>query len=200
MEKKLFIILLLITINVQAQHLKIDNGLVISSFSNKKDFPVLDKKVTNYAVSIGLDYLEKDWFSLSSQIGYMLIGGEQALGYPSQAQSIDLKEQKSYIHLNTTFRPSVHAFGVIFFLGVGPTIDILADGNDADNIFYEGYMYKDVRIGGKGEFGIIQNINKFRFGIVGGYLYNLSTTAKSEFISLNNNAFSIALTTGYRIY
>ena len=198
MRTLLFLILWFISLTASAQYLKLDNSVILSAYSNDKDLPILDSRIANYAGTIGLDYLENDWFSLSSQIGYMRIGGEQDIdiGAPEIGRII---ERKNYVHINTTFRARRDVTDVSFFIGAGPTIDILAGSRDAENPFFTGYTYNNVRIGGKAEVGVVQTKDKFRFGIVGGYLRSFSPTTETEFISLYNHAFTGAITVGYHL-
>ena len=193
-----FFALWLTSFSISAQYLKIDNGIILSSFSNEDDLAILDTRVVNYIGSIGLDYLEKEWFSLSSQIGYVRIGGEQEVDNVTPEIG-EIIEQKSYIHFNTTFRPRLEMEDVSFFVGIGPTLDILMGSNDAESPFFTGYRYNNTRIGGKAEIGILHTKNKFRLGVIGGYLRDFSPTTETEFISLFNHAFTATITAGYRI-
>ena len=193
-----FVVLSFIPFTTMAQCLKIDNGVTLSAFSNDKGLAILDTRIANYAISVGLDYLEKDWYSLSSQIGYLRVGGEQVV-YNVSPEIGDIIEQKNYIHFNTTFRPRLDISNVSFFIGIGPTFDILADNKNAYNSFFQGYQYKDVRVGGKAEIGVIHEQERFRLGIVGGYLRNFSPTAETKFLTIYNHAFTAAITAGYRL-
>jgi hypothetical protein len=199
MKYKLVILLSLSFEAAQAQYLKIDNGVLLSSFSNKENIPALSSKASSYTVQVGVDYLERNWFSLSSQIGYTRIGGHETNDLLTRPEWQTITEQKDYVQLNTTFRPYVKAASTKIFIGAGPTLSILAGNRNFGSTLYEGYHYNRFRVGGKAEVGITEDIKKFRFGLVGAYLLDLSPAAKSEFISLYNNAFSVMLTTGYRL-
>lgn len=200
MKVTLISALFLLTGVVQAQYLKIDNGAVFSSFSNENDNPILNSRVANYSVAIGLDYSESDWFSLSSQVGYMRVGGEdEVLNEVDIPDNFNLVEEKEFVHINTTFRPHLNISGTTFFVGIGPTLNILVGSRDSENVLYRGYEYNSLRLGGKAELGITHTMKKFRLGIVGGYLLDFTPTAESEFLSLYNHAFTAALTVGYRL-
>ena len=75
MYKNLFLISFLFfakSVNAQfnkSSYLKIDNGVMLSSFRNNLNLPILTNNTVNYSTSLGIDYLQKKWFYLSSQIG-----------------------------------------------------------------------------------------------------------------------------------
>lgn len=183
----------------QAQYLKIDNGVLLSSFSNKEKIPSLSSKAASYTLQLGVDYSEHNWFSMSSQISYMRIGGHETNALLTQPELQNITERKDYVQLNTTFRPYLKAASSKIFIGIGPTLSVLAGSRNFESTLYEGYRYNRLRFGGKAELGIIEDIKKFRFGLVGAYLLDFSPAAKSEFLSLYNNAFSVVITTGYRL-
>lgn len=189
---------------VPAQYLKIDNGLSSSSYRNKTGLAIIDRKMTGYALNAGLDYLEGKWFYLSSQAGYMQIGGIDRL-QPSPGQGYDedgeFREKKHYIHLNTTLR----AFrkdekGIIaLFIGAGPYLNILTGPRRFDNPFFRDFYDVKSYFGGKGEAGFTADIRNFRIGLTGSYLYSITAPAASEALKLRNNNRMFSLSVGYRI-
>lgn len=198
MKTAFFGIAWLITLPLSAQYLKIDNGVVVSSFSNDRDMQILNSRVVNYTGLVGLDYLESNWFSLSSQIGFLRIGGEQELASVTPEFG-EITEEKSYVHINTTIRPRLDMGAISLFVGVGPTLDILISDAAAENVLFTGYTYNGVRLGGKAEIGLLHTQNKVRVGFIGGYLRNFSSTTETDFISLTNHAFTAVITAGYRL-
>lgn len=199
MKKFLFLMLWVLTGTVQAQYIKIDNGVVISSFYNKEDLPLLsEENIVHYSVAIGADYLEKDWFSMSSQVGYMRIGGEETNYFPNEENN-HVSEIGDYIHLNSTFQAKIQKFNSRIFAGIGPSVNFLIGNKDFESSLYEEYSFENIHVGGRAELGYTHDLDKFRFGIVGAYLFNISPTAKSEFIEFYNRTFSVMLTAGYRL-
>lgn len=183
---------------VKAQYLKIDNGAVFSSFTNSKDLPILDSKVGNYSVQAGMDYGEHSWFSLSSQVGYLSFGGHETNPGLSQIGYEKVTEKSDWIQLNTTFRPYMKVHATTFFVGVGPTVSLLAGSRAFESGLYEGYSYNRLQVGSKAEIGMREDVKNFRFGLVGAYLRDFSPITKTAYISLYNQAFSVMFTTGYR--
>lgn len=199
-SRTIVIVLLTMTQDIHAQYIKLDNKLVFSSFYNNKKLPLLSsEKVNSYSFLLGVDYLQKDWFYLSSQIGYMKIGGKET-NLLLQGNDVNILESSNYIHLNTTFRAYVKSAGSKIFLGIGPYINILAGSKEFDSSLYRSdYNFKSLYAGGKAEIGFTQDINRFRIGLVGDYLYNMSASAASPYLILNNNTFSGAVSVGYRV-
>lgn len=193
-------ILLFVAVTVHAQYIKLDNGVVLSSLSNKKDLALLNSSVSNYSFLFGTDYLEKNWFYLSSQIGYSKLGGRETNpSLPAEFRSIS--ESRSYLHLNTTFRAYVKYDDLRIFVGIGPYVNFLTGAKNFDSEVYKPYYeLQSLHTGGKADIGLTQDANKFRIGVVGTYMYGLTPLAKSDYLSLNNNAFSVMITVGYRIF
>lgn len=195
----LVIALLVMTKSVYAQYIKLDNGLIFSSFNNRDKLPFLDSKISRYSFLLGSDYLEKRWFYLSSQIGYMQVGGKETNpALPEEFRNVS--ENRNYIHLNTTFRAYINTSGLKVFGGIGPYVNVLTGSKNFNSEAYKPfYIFKELNAGGKVELGATEDINKFRLGVVGTYLHSLTPTATSNYLSLKNNAFSVMITAGYRI-
>lgn len=200
MKQLLLITLLLLVQNAHAQYLKLDNGVIYSSFNNKEDVPILsEKKLISYSFLLGADYLEKDWFSLSSQVGYTKIGGKEMNAY-LQEEYKTASERGSYIHINTTFRAHIKSHQSKIFAGIGPYVNVLTSAKNFESPLYNPYYsFKRTHIGSKAELGLTHDINKFRVGLIGTYMLNLSPSAVSEGTPLYINACSAMITTGYRI-
>ena len=207
MKIALIIATLVVTASTaDAQFLKIDNGIVVSSFNNSRDLPYLYSDATSsYSVSLGADYLTTDFFYVSSQIGYMAIGGREN-GTLSDLETqndvvLNTSEKAHYVHFNTTLRAFISRDnGMKFFIGIGPYLNILAGNQRFDSPAFEGFDdFENIYAGGKGELGITHDLNNLRIGLVGSYMPSLSSPVKSEVISLNSNAYSLMFTTGYHI-
>ncbi len=185
--------------STHAQYIKLDNGFTVSSFNNNDDLPFLEDRVVNYSFLIGIDYMEKNWFYLSSQVGYMRLSGEETNPL-LQGEFSNFTENKNFIHFNTTFRGYIRSSGFKIIAGLGPYINVLADSDDFDSSLYEGYDYQDIHTGAISEFGLTHDLDKLRFGLIGRYILGLSSTASNEFISLYTDAFSLMVTVGYDIF
>jgi hypothetical protein len=102
--------------------------------------------------------------------------------------------------LNTTFRVATKRPGLNVFAGVGPYFNILVSSkNFKGEFFKDGYEFKSVNTGGKTEIGFTQDLNKFRFGLNGNYMFNLSPTASTLALTITSHTFSAMLSVGYVI-
>ena len=201
--KKLFYyaLFLLFSPVAQAQFIKIDNGVLFSSFRNELKLDILTQRNTSYATALGIDYLQKKHFYLSSQIGYLQIGGHEKNDALAGTGFGEACEQTSFVHLNTQFRYLIFTekpFSPSFFVSLGPFANILS-GKKAFKSYYQGYDFQNLYGGLKTELGITKDFRRLRLGLVGSYLYNLSPTAKSSALGLNSPSYSIMFTLGYRI-
>lgn len=194
----IIIILLSQSSTVFSQVLKVNNGISISSVKSKK-VDMLSKSMSAYSFSLGVDYLEKEHFYLSSEIGYLKKGGKEENEYLPEPYT-NVKETWNYIHLNTTIRYPIRVQEVThFFIGAGPALDILIDSKKFKTSIYEGYELETIVPGLKGELGYMQDWNNIRFGLNFSYIYDLNKTAKTEFTSLKNNIYQVMFSIGYRI-
>ena len=196
--------LIVVTGTARAQYLKIDNGLVISSFNNQENLPYLySERLHSYSALLGADYLMNNWFYLSSQVGYMVVGGKEVYTlFDAETQSdkvFDTIEKGNYVHLNTTGRVYLHQDpGLSFFIGAGPYMNILVSDKNFASPFL-GLGYSGIHWGGKGELGVTIEANRIKIGLVGSYMRSLSSPVKSEFLYLASESYLISITTGYSI-
>lgn len=206
MYKSLFLICFLIFAeSVKAQfnkssYLKIDNGVMLSSFRSNPNLNILTDNNRNYSTSLGIDYLQKKWFYLSSQIGYARIGGQETNEGLIGTNDFKITENSDYVHVNTTFRITTRRQDLNFFAGIGPFVNILTSSkNFKSNLYKDPYRLKEIYAGGKAEVGISHDIEKIRISLVGSYMYNISPSASTDFITLNNQTYSAMLSVGYKI-
>ena len=205
MYKNLFLIsFLFFAKSVKAQitkssYLKIDNGIMLSSFRSNPNLPILANNTVNYSTSLGIDYLQKKWFYLSSQIGCARIGGQETNDGLIGTNDYKISENSDYIHLNTTFRTTTQRKELNVFAGIGPFVNFLVSSKKLKSELYSGYRFRDIYAGGKAEIGIGQDFDKMRINLVGSYMFNLSPSASTDFITLNNQTYSAMLSVGYKI-
>lgn len=117
--------LLCIAVKGNAQVITLENGFSITSMRAKK---ASTNKVYPYQMSLGYQYLDKGWYNLSSNIGYIRRGGQVKIPYNSVTGEewgrVTEKDKLHYLTLSTTFdiKKTSHD-GYIFFIGVGPRLD-----------------------------------------------------------------------------
>lgn len=193
------LIIVLIASQVKGQYIKIDNGIVFSSYRNNKDLSLLSsKKLTRYSFLAGVDYLEKNFFNLSSQAGFYTLGGQEVNNdLPDPYKKIS--ESNGFIHVNTTAQFFLKKEGMKYYLGVGPYVNMIT-GNRAFNSTIYPYTHERVHWGAKTNLGIAYYSGKYLFGANITYLLSLSPVAKSSSITLYNDPISANISLGYKLH
>jgi hypothetical protein len=136
---------------IHAQVVRVNNGVSITSLSLKDDskFNLLNDYVTPYNVSLGIDYVERQYWNLSTEIGYIGIGGKDViLNNGLEDESIIIKEKGEYIQLNTTVRVKPSKKYQCTYMGIGPAFNLL--------IGKQRFKYLNLRD---------YRINKFLYGV-----------------------------------
>lgn len=116
--------LLCVTVMGKAQVVTLENGFGITSLRSDLG---LDR-VYPYQMALGMQYADKGWFNLSSNIGYLRRGAQVTIDYNSEAAvsvgQIEMKSKLHYVTLNTTFDVKrTTRDGYTLFVGVGPRFD-----------------------------------------------------------------------------
>lgn len=183
-----------------SQIIKIDNGFSITNLKTKK-FDVLHTNISSYCGFIGIDYFNRKRFYLSSQIGYIRIGGKETNEGLIMTDSANYKvfESFNYGQVNTTFRIQDTSKNTGVYLGVGPYLNILLDSDKFDSRPYESYIAKKLNFGFKTEVGFMVRLNKIILSLNGAYLINISPMAKSAYNSFTYKAIIGSLTIGYKL-
>lgn len=108
MKNKSYVWLVCVLLSIaamgKAQVVTLENGVGITSLRTG-DFST--DKVYPYHISLGYQYLDKGWFNLSSNIGYLRKGGQVKIDYNSifgeSSGNVILKSKLNYLTINTTF-------------------------------------------------------------------------------------------------
>jgi hypothetical protein len=205
MKNLLLVIFLFFTKSIYAQinkslYLKLDNGITMSSFRSNPNLQILEDINVNYSTSLGIDFQQTKWFYFSSQVGYVRIGGNETNKGLIGTSNYKISENSDYIHLNTTFRVATKRPGLNAFVGVGPYANFLMSSKKLQaDLYKEGYEFQSFHFGGKTEIGFTQDLKKFRFGLIGSYMFNLSPVITNSDLTLKNETFSTILSLGYTI-
>ena len=198
--KRLFVILLVLFLftsaNLFSQVINWENGVAISSVK-----PFNDGKITTYQSQIGLDYADKGWFYLSSNVGYIRKGGSMDVLYVednvTQARELTSKLRMDYVTINTTFNIKKESIDhYIFYCGVGPRLDLKVKEKFQ---LLDGSMYKanSVLFGLKCTAGVLYDFSSFRCGLSFSYLPTFTDYYKS--ISEKDQTFTIGVSVGYKL-
>lgn len=179
-----------------AQTIKIDNG--ISTNSVKKDrIDLFPNQIPSYSVLLGIEYLDRRWLYLSSEIGYIKLGGQE--GGTLNGVPLRGKQTWDYTQINTSIRLRATVSKTEFYLGAGPYLNMLLGSGDFHDSFYDGYSVPGTNWGCKAEIGINENINRFRAGLNCTYLVPFSPVFKSPYVSMDPKSITVYLSIGYRL-
>ena len=178
------------------------------------------KKRGAYSFMLGCDYLEKDWFMLSSEIGYIQRGGRSLFRYtegydPDQGQyeyNYRRIAKLDFCQINTTLRFKHDFKHFTLFMGVGPTIDILLKdrsewqkqpiNTDQITTTETSIHHNNVLYGLKYELGINYHINNKWNAILNLSQLNSfkgSTIGHYDGDSFRNKIATLSLGIGYRL-
>lgn len=200
-RKILWVVCLLIAITVTgtSQVIKIENGFAISTLTNK--FNSADDNIYPYQASLGVDYMDREWYALSSQIGFLRkgIGGILETILDKGSTTEELQIQLDYITMNTTFRIKTSPWNnFTAYLGAGPRIDIYTGGRSTSN-------FSDTKVSGthkliaglKTEAGFYGQYNRLQAGINFGYLPSFVKPFGGNNTFSGDRTFTLGFVLGY---
>ena len=158
-----------------SQVIKIENGVSFSKMNAASSLN-FHNPLSFYTVNIGCDYLERDWFFLSSEIGYVRKGGK---GHSNDEIGFSEKNTLDCITLNTSFNVKYNVGGFNLYLGVAPTLDFaLKNKYSSESLSWkdEWEMYPEHRVvlGIKPSIGMFYDINKIRLSLETSYMKNIT--------------------------
>jgi len=197
------------------QILKIQGGTSISKLD--WDVPAIhngslyNKTLIGYSVFAGIDYLDKNFFNLSSNIGMIRKGGKSdnmtltdSMG--NELRNLTVKPTLDYLSINTTIDFKYPIKKKVFpFLSIGPRIDYLLNSSGEFSYLKQTNDLKTISFGLILGAGVKYNISKFQLGLRADYFLDFtkvadwSVTTNRVAGDISANTFSINLTVGYRI-
>ena len=228
MKKQIFIYLVgtflcTLIIPLKAQTIWYENGAnwsklnTTSSILNSHlDF--FKHPLHSYQTSINVDYINHEWFYLSSGIGYIRKGGEEHFNIADEGgnilQNIIHKENIDYLSFRTTFNIQYQVLNIITpYIGVGPRLDCkinsFATNNEnidanIQNYVSDHYLPKEklnnVDFGLQCVAGLRSHIGKFQFGVHFSYQPSFTKLyAPTSKYYIRNQAFTLGAFIGYKI-
>lgn len=202
----LIVTIIIATLPLSAQVIKLDVGTTFSSMQDDTPMHNFSKTLVGSSVAFGVDWLEKEWFYLSSEVGYITTGGAERIeimdspGLPTG--EADWQLMRHNIHVNTTFRAKLALNRFHVYLGVGPKVDIpvqieLTDTyNDATDSNLP-FLKNEVMFGIKAEAGVAYNFNDVRVGLNFAYLPDFTRQASYLNQTTRNDIFKLSISVGY---
>ena len=200
----LLAVTVLAALSLSAQVVKLDVGTTFSSMQDDTPTHNFTKTLVGNSLTLGVDWLENNWYYLSSEVGYMSTGGVDRIdiieGTGLPIEEIDWRMQRHNIHVNTTFRAKLGGKKFHAYLGIGPKLDIPVkttmnqDLDDVDNV---SFIKNEVMFGLKAEVGVAYNFNDVRVGLNFAYLPDLTRQASFLNQTTRNNIFKLGISVGY---
>jgi opacity protein-like surface antigen len=210
----LLLIGLAITIFVHGQTVKIQAGTSISNLDYKLkgiDVAFFEKPLIGYSLFAGIDYFDKQYFNLSSNMGMIRKGGKADIPLMDIGVNVlaDLTEKATldYLSINTTMDFKYPVKETISpFISFGPRFDYLLHSSRFFDTLSEVAAIK------KSSFGLIlggglkYDLSNLQFGLRADYYLDFSKKIADWTFdnpgtggSISVNTFTINLTIGYRL-
>lgn len=197
------------------QVIKIQGGTSLSKLDwqiSGLDLGQYNEPLVGYVFFIGLDYLDKEYFNLSSSCGLIRKGGkdEELIVAPSEELSGETMIEKAildYFSVNTMIDlkyPVKETF--LPFISIGPRLDYLVNNSKTLDSLDEIHGLNVLSLGLTLGCGVKYELLKFQIGLRTDYYLNFTKIADWSASSLNidgevnNNMFSISLTFGYKLH
>ena len=200
------IILLSCISNLNAQVFKLENGLAFSKLQTKgvkgANIDLYPHKLTTYQISLDIEYLQTKHFYLSSSICYLEKGGKYT---DIVNQSMSERHINQYITINTLTCLKANIRHEIYYLGIGPRIDIRTNHKvsppDIPSYTNQWPSPNSLVYGLKCEVGFkLQLKNNWEFGVNTAYLPSFNSTHSSSYnLKLRDQTFTLTFMIGYNI-
>ena len=211
----LLLIGLIIVILTNGQTLKIQTG---TSFS-KLDWqlkgvnidPIYDETLIGYSVFAGVDYYDKQYFNLSSNIGMVRKGGKNEIQLTFADgeltnETFTEKPTLDYLSINTMIDIKYRIKEKVApFLSLGPRVDFLIKSSKDFDVLEELDGLKKYSIGLLMGGGLKYDFSNLQVGLRADYYLDFTKVADWTIESTGNggevtvNTFTINLTIGYRL-
>ena len=209
----LLLIGLALTIFANGQIIQVQGGTSISKLDWNLDgfySDLFSETLIGYSVFTGIDYLDKQYFNLSSNMGVVRKGGKDKIKYADQSglpvQTLTEKATLDYLSINTTIDFKYRIKETIFpFISFGPRFDYLLNSGKHFDALKKSDILKNTSIGLILGGGLKYNISNLQFGLRADYYLDFTkvanwTTENSENVGkISVNTFTINLSIGYRL-
>jgi hypothetical protein len=200
---------LTIAIFAHGQIVKFQGGTSISKLDWRlnDNASLFDKPLIGYSIFAGIDYFDKQYFNLSSNVGMLRKGGKSDIivmdqyGIPTGETLTSILD---YVSVNTTIDfkyPIQENFSP--FMSFGPRFDYLL--HKSKNLDEVGDNLKNTSIGLLLGGGIKYDISNLQFGLRADYYLDFAKIASWSAENnrargeISGNTFTINLTVGYKL-
>lgn len=195
------------------QVLKLQTGASFSRINwdiNNLYFEQYNQPIIGYSVFAGLDYLNKDYFSLSSNIGLLRKGGRQEVTFidiTGKPVGTSIQNAKlDYLSINTTIDLKYPLkYKLLPFISIGPRLDYLINYSKEFNILNDINAINRYNYGLLTGLGAKYDLNKLQIGLRADYYLNFGSIADwpagrdNLGVRVTDNTLTINATIGYRL-
>lgn len=210
----LLIIGLTIAILTNGQTIEIQGGTSISKLDwqlkGMNIDPFYNETLIGYSIFAGLDYLDKQYYNLSTNIGMIRKGGkdEFVLTDPDgelTGETITQKPTLDYLSINTMIDLKYRIKETVSpFISFGPRFDYLISSSKHFDSLKDSDELKNTAIGLIFGGGLKYDISNLQFGLRADYYFDFIKVAEWTIETGNGgevtvNTFTINLTIGYRL-
>jgi hypothetical protein len=200
------VLLLLVPLASAAQLLNLQFGPSFSKLDSRigrMPTTFLDQTRIDPSVFIGVEYLEKRYWSISSNIGYVRKGGKEPWANVDSSGNVistsTASETFDYLSVNTLFNfkfPIKERWTP--YVSVGPRIDFLVNHDHTFQYFDDlGFLQRE-SYGVVAAIGLRYTFSTFLLGVRAEHLYNFNHLASDGLETNDTNTSIISLTIGAR--
>lgn len=209
----LVVMLFLFVATANGQMLKVEGGMAFSKLRTQglDGNQLFDKSIKPFQMSVGVEYLEKEHFNLSSSIGYLRTGGKNKVIIAGGDGGIlnsnfNYKYFIDYLTVNTLFNIKQINNRTIYYIGIGPRLDFKLGSREniyEDMDYLEGKRpeLNTVIFGLKCEVGFWYDLgDKFRLGANVAYLPSFTkawTSPVAPDVTMTTRSFNLGVSLGY---
>ncbi len=214
--KRLGLLLAGLTISIltYGQIIKIQGGTTLSKLDwqiGSMDLEPYNETLVGYSVFVGLDYLDKKYFNLSSNLGLVRKGGKGELQLINPmgeltGETVIEKAASDYFSVNTLIDVKYQFKEKISpFISIGPRFDYLIGYSNHFDSLEEIDELKKTSLGVILGGGIKYDLSKIQLGLRADYYLNFTKVADWPAEpgnlggEINDNMFSINLAIGYKL-
>ena len=214
--KKVGLLLIGLTIAIFAngQIIKIQVGTSMSKLewkvkeSNAASY--YDETLLGYSIFAGIDYFDKQYFNLSSNIGMIRKGGKSEVQLVDEfglIQTLIEKPTLDYLSMNTMIdlKYRIKETTITPFISFGPRFDYLLNTSKHFDVLEELDDLKNISIGLIFGGGLKYDLSNLQFGLRADYYLDFTKVADWSTENtriggeISTNTFTISLTIGYRL-
>ena len=197
----------IVSIVSSAQIINVQSGLSYSYIDSKvggRNTNFLGFTRTDLSLFGGVEYLNKKYFSVSSNVGFIRRGGEEPVFYTDNSGNIlstgTLKQRFDFLSINSTFNLKYPIKEkLIPYLSLGPRIDLMTAHDHTFAYFdYDGFLKKRI-YGMVVAAGLRYRISKLLLGLRYDHLVDFNVLATDGLETNAAKTHLVSITLGYSL-